>query len=274
MHRQKNVVTVQILVHACFSSSNDNLKSKVSFPARPPTADLRHGRRLGRPARLRPDMEKHRHADITCTWPRSLLLPQCLSQAPDTAFLFFIDFLRNCLSRGNSKGNKASACCAATDNMPVQRWPAALCRLGSGSGQAAKKILHFGPKTCAPRPPARPGHPHKRPAPTGTLGWRFRCSTSAATLPSTRSAPALAVPSRPMGLTKMVSTTAWVPCQNGRPFASTLMWPEFFGFFHAPCCVCVISDGRMRIFEFCQPGVSLLSGALTCWQGRGAASAR
>ena len=34
-------------------------------------------------------------------------------------------------------------------------------------------------------------------------------------MPSTRSAPALGVPSKPMGLTKMVSTTAWVPCQNG-----------------------------------------------------------
>ena len=135
-----------------FFSPNDNLKSKVSFPARPPTANLRHGRRLERLACWRPDMEKHRHANITCTWPRSLLLPQCPSQAPDAAFPFLSIFFRNCLSRSNPRGDKVSACCAATNNMPVQRWPAALCRLGSGSGQA-----------------------HKRPAPTGTLGWRFRC---------------------------------------------------------------------------------------------------
>ena len=45
-------------------------------------------------------------------------------------------------------------------------------------------------------------------------------------------------------------------------------------FFYAPFCVCVISDGRMRMHAgMLRPGPSLLSGALTRLQGQGAASA-
>ena len=160
MHRQKNVVTVQILVHACFSSSNDNLKSKVSFPARPPTADLRHGRRLGRPARLRPDMEKHRHADITCTWPRSLLLPQCLSQAPDTAFLFLSIFCATVcpgatrrVTRRAPAARQQTTCLFSDGPPPCAAWALEAARQQRKSSTSAQKLAH-------------PAHQHGQDIPT------------------------------------------------------------------------------------------------------------
>ena len=79
-----------------------------------------------------------------------------------------------------------------------------------GVGQTAEEIR----ATSAPkRPPtstASTTRRHLRAAnSSGYVAWRFRRAASAAALPGARSAPARAVPSRPTGLTKVVSTVAW-----------------------------------------------------------------
>ena len=122
------------------------------------------------------------------------------------------------LSSGSSRSVRARARCAATANISVQRWPAA-CRAAARShGSAVGGNPPFRHQSARPpRPRARPGDTLA--ANGGYVAWRFRRAASAAALPGTRSAPARAAPSRPTGLTKVVSTVAWAPCHNGSPFA-------------------------------------------------------
>ena len=129
--------------------------------------------------------------------------------------------------------DKASARCAATANMPVQRWPAA-CRAAARSHAPALWKRRGGgespPFRCQSarphRPPAPPVDTYGRPTAPGM--WLHVSGVLRPPPPCPARGPHTPAlcPSWPTGLTKVVSTGAWAPCHSGRPFASTSMRRE------------------------------------------------